>query len=324
MVGGTLPGEWHGQLELDFEPGVGDGAGDISEARASIDYLLRQALDYGSSADYAEMLGRIAGFHQYSPYNAMLAQLQVPGARYVLPPQEWESGYRRGIKPGAQPIVVLRPFGPVMFVFDVSQTEERDDSLPLPARIKNPFRMPDIGGAGERLRRVIHTSKADSVRVEVVPQGSQAAGRIQGVSSSEMQHVLVRKRPRPVWEEVPVRYVSIINGRLSDTEQLTTLAHELGHLYCGHIGTHDDRRWPSRLRLSDETIEIEAESVAYLVCLRIDPAVQMPSHLHQYVGRGLPLPFVDVNRVVTAAGRVLDLSSGSLPRVPTSTKGAKR
>lgn len=121
-----------------------------------------------------------------------------------------------------------------------------------------------------------------------------------------------------------MRYVSIINGRLSDTEQLTTLAHELGHLYCGHIGTHDDRRWPSRVRLSEETVEIEAESVAYLVCLRIEPSVQMPSHPHQYVGEGWPLPSVDVNRVVTAAGRILDMSSGALPRPPRSaTKSAK-
>lgn len=199
MADGTLPGEWGGQLELDFEHGPEEG-GEVSEARASIDYLLRQALDYGSGADYAEMLRGIAGFHQYSPYNAMLAQLQVPGARYVLSPQVWESTYRRGIRPGSQPIVVLRPFGPVMFVFDVSQTQERPDSVPLPALIEHPFRMPDIGGVGERLRHLIHTSKADSVRVEVAPQGSQAAGRIQAASTGETQAVLVRKRSRREWE----------------------------------------------------------------------------------------------------------------------------
>jgi hypothetical protein len=100
--------------------------------------------------------------------------------------------------------------------------------------------------------------------------------------------------------------------------------HELGHLYCGHVGTHDDRRWPDRRRLSEETVETEAESVAYLVCLRMDPSVQMPHHLHEYVGRGLARPFIDVNRIVTAAGRILDLSGGALPRPPRpSTKRGK-
>lgn len=121
-----------------------------------------------------------------------------------------------------------------------------------------------------------------------------------------------------------MHYVSVVNGRLSPTEQLTTLAHELGHLHCGHVGTHDDRRWPDRRRLSEERVEIEAESVAYLVCLRLDPSVQMPPHLHQYVGRELALPLVDVNRVVIAAGRILEMSSGALPRPPrASTKGGK-
>jgi len=322
MASGALPGEWDGQLELDFESRAAGDAGSVSEAQQSIDYLLRQAVEYGSSADYAQLLRSVAGFHEYSPYNAMLAQLQLAGAHYVLPPQQWEARYRRGIKPGAQPIVVLRPFGPVMFVFDISQTEEREDSRPVPRGIENPFQMPDIGGANQRLNNLISTTKADCVRVEVVPRGSQAAGRIQPVSTRETQLVRRRKRPREVWESVPVRYVSIINANLSHTEQLTTLAHELGHLYCGHVGTHDERRWPSRLRLSEETVEIEAESVAYLVCLRVDSSTVMPPHLHQYVDADRPLPRIDVARVVAAAGRVLDLSSGTLPREPPTKKNA--
>ena len=321
-TGSVLPGEWGGQLELDFEARSASAVGSVSEAQESIDYLLRQAVQYGSSADYAQLLRSVAGFHEYSPYNAMLAQLQLAGAHYVLPPQQWDARYRRSIKPGAQPIVVLRPFGPVMFVFDVSQTEEREDSRPVPKGIENPFQMPDIGGARQRLNNLIATTKADSVRVEVTPRGSQAAGRIQSVSTRDTQAVLRRKRPHQVWDNVPVRYLSIINANLSDTEQLTTLAHELGHLYCGHVGTHDEQRWPSRLGLSEEAVEIEAESVAYLVCLRVDSSTVMPPHLHQYVDARAPLPSIDVARVVAAAGRVLELSSGTLPREPRTKKSA--
>ena len=48
----------------------------------------------------------------------------------------------RSIKPEAQPIVILQPMGPVMFVFDVSETEEIPGAKgvkPLPPEIHKPY-----------------------------------------------------------------------------------------------------------------------------------------------------------------------------------------
>ena len=112
----------------------------------------------------------------------------------------------------------------------------------------------------------------------------------------------------------------MVNSHLSPTERLVTLAHELGHVYGGHLGTQDERRWPGRGSTSTESAEIEAEAVALLVAERLDQTVEMPPHLHQYVERGLPLPRVDVQRVMTAAGRVLTMTDGRRPSVPAERK----
>jgi hypothetical protein len=109
-----------------------------SEAKKSIQFMLRAAIRYGGVRDYVDLLDRVASLDQYKPYNALLVLLQRPSATFLLPAHQWMERYGRVTRPGQQPLVMLQPRGPVMFLFDVSQTEgpEGDDHLPL--HIRNP------------------------------------------------------------------------------------------------------------------------------------------------------------------------------------------
>ena len=71
--------------------------------------------------------------------------------------------------------------------------------------------------------------------------------------------------PADVWERESDKRVLDHD----DTSRYATLVHELGHLYCGHLGTPHDRWWPDRRGLTQQVEEFEAESVAYLVCHRV-------------------------------------------------------
>lgn len=321
MTSEILPAEWEGQLALELDAENDDSASALEQARASIQYLVDQALKYGSSADYVNLIKRVARFHRYSPTNAMLAQLQLPGARYVLPPQTWERRFGRRIKAGAQPIVMLQPYAPVMFVYDVGQTEEGPGAVPLPDAMTQPFGMADLMGAERRLENIVNGAKLDFTRITMAVQGSQRAGCIQRADGYAAQLVQTRTRPRPFMEEVRVYYESVVNSNMSATERLATVAHELGHLYCGHIGTQDKRRWPSRPRLSEDVREVEAESVALLVCQRYEKDIKMPPHLHRHVKQDRPLPRIDLQRVMAAAGRIITMSEGKLPPRPRGGPG---
>ena len=66
-----------------------------------------------------------------------------------------------------------------------------------------------------------------------------------------------------------MRYVVEVNKHHRREQQYVTLTHELAHLLCGHLGhPHKDDGWPGRSELSDAVMELEAETVAYLVCKR--------------------------------------------------------
>jgi hypothetical protein len=51
----------------------------------------------------------------------------------------------------------------------------------------------------------------------------------------------------------------LLNSNLSAEARYATLVHELAHLYCGHLGTLNDKWWPDRRGLPHAAREFEAK-----------------------------------------------------------------
>jgi hypothetical protein len=74
---------------------------DRDAAKRALDELFALAGQYRSSADYMALLRFISRFRFYAPFNAMLVNVQMPGATYVAPAHRWLHEHRRRIRPGA-------------------------------------------------------------------------------------------------------------------------------------------------------------------------------------------------------------------------------
>src|SRR5699024_854772 len=110
------------------------------DAKASIDALLASAGHYNSPDDFRALMKFVGKLPNYSPFNRMLIHIQDPGAAYVATASTWEHEFGRRIAPGAQPLIVLRPRGPVMVVFDVRRTEPfAHSSCPVPMSATDPM-----------------------------------------------------------------------------------------------------------------------------------------------------------------------------------------
>jgi len=151
-----------------------------SDKRA-LDELFTMTSSYRSSGAFNELLQFVSCFRFYAPFNAMLVHIQKPGTRFVAPPHRWLNEYGRTVKPGAQPLVILQPMGPVMFVFDSSDTE----GDPLPPDVENPFAVRS-GRVGRELDRTIENVKRDGIRITQVRYGSQMTGRLVESVSRDM------------------------------------------------------------------------------------------------------------------------------------------
>jgi hypothetical protein len=278
---------------------------DRDAARRSLDELFTLARRYRSCQAYSELLKFIVQFRFYSPFNAMLIHTQKPGAAYVAPPQRWLSEYQRRIKAEAQPLVILQPMGPVMFVFDVSDTEPEKDAPPLPSDIEHPFEVCQ-GQIGAEFEITIENARRDGVSVVERKEGSQRAGSVEHVKSGQPLNFLVRQRPRREYVQVPHRYTLILNSNHSVKTRYATLVHELAHLYCGHLGTPNEKWWRDRGTLPHGIQEFEAESICYLVCHRLGIENPSEKYLAGYLEENArsDVPEISFECVMKSAGLI--------------------
>lgn len=276
-----------------------------SAARRSIDLMVRRALETGAASSVEDLLDQLSGIPDRALFNALLAVLQLPHATMLCTSQVWEEKWGRRIASEQRPVVLLYPFGPVELVFDISQTERTDRARRLPFN-ETPFAMDPIAEAGEAVARIIAGVQDAGVKVVRARQGVRLAGKIRRVEDAGTV-TLAADHPTQARRAVPIRWVTALNDSHPPTEQLATLAHELGHLFCGHVGADRGDAWPRRDVLDHTTREFEAESVARLVFRKIAPSVALPPYIERLIPPGQPMPDAGWTYVAQAADRVLAL-----------------
>jgi hypothetical protein len=276
------------------------------QSRAILEELLRLARLYETSEQFAELMAFVVRLRNVAPFNAMLLQIQKPGLRYAATKQDWQERFGRLPKDKARPLLILWPFSPVVLVYDVIDTEGRelpDDAFSYYAKgtIDNA-RMSEF--RARLAKKEIHFIDYD--------QGDTDAGYISRKTHSKDKTKYSR-------------YELGINRNHDAPTAFVTLAHELGHLFLGHLGADKKLGIGDRRRKSHRVQEIEAECVAYLVSLRNGVKCNSYRYLHDYVRARDSTETLDVHAIMLAAGSVeshLDLSEA--PEVLPEKEGSKR
>lgn len=98
--------------------------------------LLQRSQLYTQTNSYRELLEFINRLPHIAPFNGLLLNIQKPGLRFAAFERDWLSIFGRTIWEGARPLVILWPFGPVAFVYDIEDTE----GAPLPVDVTQAFR----------------------------------------------------------------------------------------------------------------------------------------------------------------------------------------
>ncbi len=257
--------------------------------RAMIDQLIADTRLYDSAKAVKELLDFTTRLRNIAPFNAMLLHIQKPGLSYAARPKDWWDRFRRRPKRHARPLVVLRNFGPVEFVYDILDTEGVG---PLPA---SAFSFPTAGkvppgwiaGAQMRLTK-------EEIGIIRLDRGDNHAGHARCLSNHKDKDRL---------ESFEVG----INGNHEIPTQIVTLLHELAHIYLGHCGA-DLKRSVKLNRPADIALrEVEAETVAYLVAKRTGLSPRSEKYLDTYKGAFDQLNLHRIMRVSSAIERLLDL-----------------
>jgi hypothetical protein len=290
---------------------------DLESVQGALDELFLLAGKYRTSAEFSELLQFLSTFKYYSIFNAILVNTQMQGAKYVLPAKQWKQKYGRIPTSNAQPLVMLRPKGPVMFCFDVSQTTGKE----LPPEIENPFQVQgDL--RDETYNLIIFNAKQDGIRINERPLGSTLGGYVQDANSpyhvigagsfiDNNQKILLDGKEIPLLSEIT------LNSNLSDEVNFATLTHELAHIYCGHIGPGDCGLWPNRTELTKNVREFEAEATSFLVCQRAGIDTPAAQYLSGYLNSNDEIPQISLDVVFKAAQRIESMTKNRMKsRIP--------
>ena len=215
----------------------------------------------------------------------MLLQIQKPGLSYAASERDWRVRFGRTPKEAARPLLILWPFGPVALVYDVMDT----DGDELPEDVASFVARGQIDEQQmESFSLLLERKNIDWYWIDA---GDRSAGSVSVVY-------------RALRGEEANRYRLEINENHTPAVQFTTLAHELGHLYLGHLGPDSRLKIPERPRPNHALREVEAESVAYIVCKRNGVEPKSQSYLSDFIDGFEALEDIAVYQIMRAAGRI--------------------
>ncbi|MDE6657497.1 MAG: ImmA/IrrE family metallo-endopeptidase [Oscillospiraceae bacterium] len=184
------------------------------------------------------------------------------------------------MKPNAQNIIILKPFAPVSFVYDYSDTEGEE----FPEELLNPVVYQQVIQQ-EYLDKLLNYIKAESFGIETQAFGSAMSGKI-------------------IFAPKEDKFYIILNKNYNPTEKFAVLLHELGHFYCGHMPEEEYSKIPFRSGLSKEQQEFEAESVAYLVAKRMGIDCCSAEYLSDYLEDKNMMPVVSYDSIIRAVAKI--------------------
>lgn len=270
-------------------------------ARSLLDQLLTDSRLYTTGKEYKELLDFVAKLPNFAPFNAMLLQIQKPGLRFAASAYDWKRIFRRTIKAKARPLLILWPFGPVALVYDQMDTEGAE----LPEDVAAFYATGVIDEV--KLGSFVSRMNKNNIEYNRFDGGDNSAGAITPTHCTN-------------GEKDKKSYRIDLNKNHSVAIQFSTLAHELGHLYLGHLGSDKNRSVPDRTTMSHATREIEAESVSYLVCKRNGVTPKSESYLAQFVTENTTINDIDLYPVMRAAGQVETILGLASPTKYGNTK----
>lgn len=205
-----------------------------------------------NGAEYKAYLDFMSKFYDYSINNTILIFMQMPNASLVAGYQAWQKKFKRQVRKGEKSIKILAPI-PHKFKKEV---EDEDGNI-----IEKEIKYTSY--------RAVNVFDISQTEGEEVPNiAKELTGEVVGYS--ELFNKLIEFSPVPVeFENIQSGangYFSHVDNRIAikegmaEQQTIKTLIHEISHAIL------HDKETGEEAEASRRTKEVQAESVAYVVC----------------------------------------------------------
>ena len=287
-----FPGSTFDSTEID----ANDRRVDLTAELNAIDEIFAASSFYRNSHEFLKLLNFIARFPNYSAFNCFLLYTQNPSISYVATARTWALKFKRRLKINANPLLILAPMAPVRFLFDIQDTEGdpvAPELLELSA-LKKRF------GASV-YDNTVHNSLIQGITVRELALEDPSA-----VTAARMTPS-VRKKYKDLQLKKDASYLITLDKASRLEEKYENLVRELGHIFCGHLGIDKNAWWSERHSLAPTQEEIEAQSVAYLICRRNGLISNIEKYLPDYIAEAQEIPVFSLNALLQAINYIEEM-----------------
>jgi hypothetical protein len=222
-----------------------------------VDEVFETSRSSSHPSDYLALLLFISRFPHYSPLNTFLLYTQNPSASLVATAGTWMKVYNRRPIRGARPLIILAPMSPVVFVYDLADTEGDPvqvgylKTAEAKSAWDNKVYQHTVTNSFHHGIEIRETPRQDTPNVSVMP----VTGRL-------------REKYHDLNISSAASYLIFVNSSATIKDRYVSLVKNLGRIFCGHLGIDSRAWWPDRREFSTASEIIEAESVTLLVSAR--------------------------------------------------------
>ena len=214
--------------------------------------MLAQGLEiYATSDKYRDFLKAMSKFHSYSAQNCLLILSQNPAATFVAGYDSWKRNFNRYVMKDSHGIMIKAPCKykqknengeeeehlgfKAAYVFDIV------DTAPIPGKISFQAGVENLTGSVKNFSDMI-LCLTDCADVPVMYE--KIKGKANGFYTEKDDSPKI-----------------VISDSLSEIQTVKTLVHEIAHSYL-----HSSKKEDKEKKKTRDQKELEAESVAYIVC----------------------------------------------------------
>ena len=269
---------------------------ELDAALSPVDEMFVASTRFRNSQNLMKLLDFIARFPNYSAFNGLMLYIQDPAATFVATARVWAKKFGRQPGQDARPLVILAPMAPIRFVFDIRDTE----GAPVPSELLKSVEIENQLSA-KIYSNTQHNCAIQGIAVSETAMSHTAEGAADRITPA------LRKQHKDLNFPKNTSYLIHLNKTLSLEEKYSSFAHELGHIFCGHLGIDRYAWWPERENLNISAEEIEAGCVAYLVCKRKGLQTCSKKYLSNYADANREMPVFSLNAVVQAVNYVEEM-----------------
>lgn len=271
------------------------------------------------SEKYKAFLHTMSKFHNYSLNNTMLIAMQKPDATLVAGYTAWQHDHERHVMKGEKGI---RIFAPAPYKVKVEQdkidpvtsepvVDENNNPVKEVVEIKKPaFKLVSVFDISQTQGKDIPTLGVDEL-LEDVEDYVHFFDALERSSPVPVGFETIEGGAKGYYHQTECRIA--LNEGMSEVQNVKTLIHEMAHQKLHAVENMD-----KELNLSRSAKEIEAESIAYVICQHygIDTSEYSFAYLAAWSdGKDTPELKASLDRIRKASNEMINEIDGHIAEV---------